>query len=182
MKYIILIFGVIFAIVSTSCQSKLNVPSEYIISGNSLKNSLKQTDNNLVLFWTDWCGASKSRIEKYYKPLSAEIEKNDLDLKIILLASDENITLEDIDQLRNNGITCYYIEKPGGNAITNRMSIKRFINNTFPDNQIKKITEFQYGIPVELLITKDLEIINDKETGKSFEFISEILNLKRHFK
>ena len=62
------------------------------------------------------------------------------------------------------------------------MSIKRFINNTFPDNQIEKITGFQFGIPVELLINKDLQIINDKETLKSFELISEILDLKNGHK
>ncbi len=173
----VFIWGFFLSVISTSCAPKLNVPSEYIISGVSLKDSLKQNDKNLVLFWTDWCGASKHRIERYYKPLSDKIKKDDLDLDLILLASDANITLEDMDKFRNLGISCYFIDRPGGNAILNRMSIKRFINNTFPDNQIDKLTKFQYGIPVELLITKNLEIINEKETKKSSEFIFEILNL-----
>jgi thiol-disulfide isomerase/thioredoxin len=175
MKNMILALGVSISLLMTSCASKLDVSSDYVISGDSLKQMLKQKDESLVLFWTDWCGASKYRIENYYKPLIEKIKSDKLDLQLILLASDANISTDDIDKLRELGILCYYIERPGNNAILNRMSIKKFINKTFPDNEVQRIKKFQYGIPVELWVNRDLKILNDTEHGKSYTYVSKLL-------
>lgn len=160
-----------------SCSSKLDVPADFIISETDLRDSLSQNNSTLVLFWTDWCSASKSQISNYYLPLNDSIKKNNLDLKLILLASDENVSLEKIKEFRKLGISSFYIERPGGNAILNRMSIKSYINEAFPSNKVERINQFQYGIPVELLVNKQLEIVNEKEYDKSFELISSILKL-----
>ncbi|MFK8044422.1 MAG: hypothetical protein AB8B72_02925 [Crocinitomicaceae bacterium] len=88
------------------------------------------------------------------------------------MASDANVTVEEIEKLRTTGISTYYINKPGSFASANRLAIKKFINSTFPDNDIVKMQRIEYGIPVELLITKNLEIVNEKETIKSYEFIT----------
>ena len=178
MKTFILISVTALTIICMSCTS-LKVPSSYIIDEASLRDSLGLNEKNLILFWTDWCGASHQRIQSNYLPLNEEIKKQNLPFKIVLLASDSNISLDEIDQYRNRGISCFYIDKPGSFAIANRTSIKRFINNCFPDNEVEQIKGVLYGIPVELLVNKDLEIINETETNKSHLFINQILKNRK---
>ena len=167
-----LLFLTIFV---SSCGSKLDMPQEYILTEEALKENLKQHDTNLVMFWTDWCGASKHRLETVYKSLVKQLESDSLNVQLILLAADQNVTVEQIIELRELGLNCYYIDRPGDNAILNRMRIKSYINNAFPDNKVEKINKFQFGIPVELLITKELEIVNALEYSKSAAFIEEII-------
>lgn len=166
---------IFITILLSSCGSKLDVPSEYVLSEEALREKLGQQDTNLVLFWTDWCAASKHRIETTYKPLVEQLEKDSLDLQLILLAADENVSIEHLVELRELGLKCYYIENPGNNAIFNRMAIKSYINDAFPNNKVEKINKFQFGIPVELLITKELEIVNARESSKSISFTHKIL-------
>lgn len=167
---------IVLTSILTSCSSKLDVDSKYIINQEALKDSLKQKEKTLVLFWTNWCGASKQTIKDHYLPMMDSIKRNNLDLKLILLASDENIKVETIEEQRALGISAFYIEKPGGIAILNRMSIKDFINDVFPDNEMEHISKFQFGIPVELLINKELDLINEKDENLSFEYKVKILS------
>lgn len=178
MKSNYLLIVCIALLLSASC-AKLNVPQGYIISEAALKDSIQQNDTTLVLFWTNWCGASHNRLENYYKPLAQKVAADSLDLKIILLASDANISLEKIDAFRKLGISCFYIDQPGSTAIANRMAIKNYINNSFPENEIARIKGIQYGIPVELLMTKNLDIINELETNRSYDYIAKELDLEK---
>ena len=159
---------------STSCAS-LKVPEGYLIDESALKDSLALNEHNIVLFWTNWCRGSHYRIDSLYTPLAKEISRQGLNLKIYLIASDANISLSQVDELRKRGFSTYFMDHPGGMAIANRLAIKKFINNAFPDNEVERIKGIQFGIPVELLITKQLKIINEKETRKSFDFIKEII-------
>lgn len=170
----LLVLAVIVLSLCSAC-TRLKVPTDYVMNESSLIDSLALNEKNLVLFWTDWCRGSHYRIDSMYIPLSKEIKKRGLDLKIFLLASDSNISLEQIEKLRKMGISTYYIDKAGGFAIANRIAIKKYINTAFPDNEVERIKGIQYGIPVELLISKDLEIINEKETDKSYAYIQQIL-------
>jgi|GEM_PF-6880812 len=176
-KLFLTLLIVLLVLLAASC-SKLNVPDEYIIRESALLDSLGNNNRSLVLFYTDWCGAADHRIENYYKPLQEKINNGELDLKLILLASDVNIPISEVDEFRELGMECFYIDDPGGSAFINRMSIKSYINELFPDNEVERISSFQYGIPVELLVTDKLEIVNEKETVKSWEYIKEVLELK----
>mgnify|MGYP000930977089 CR=1 FL=1 len=174
-RYISAAFIILVVISLLSCAGKLDVPDKYIISETALRDSLSKNNNTVVLFFTEWCSASQDRLKNTYRPLNDSIKKNNLDLDIILLASDENVSLEQVEEYRKLGISTFYIQKPGANTIMNRMAIKSFINEAFPENEIERITKFQYGIPVELLFNKELEIVNEKDYNKSYELISSIL-------
>ena len=166
------------AITLSSCTSKINVPQEYIITKESLKDSLSVENESIVFFWTGWCGGSKMQLQNHYLPLADSIKSQDLDVKLLLIASDENIPLTEVQQYREKGISVFYLERPGTNPIANRMAIKKFINKSFPDNNFTHLDKFGFGIPVSMLIDKDLNIVNEKEYNKSFTYVLELLGAK----
>ena len=97
-----------------------------------------------------------------------------MDVQLILLAADQNVTLEQIDELRGLGFNCFYIDRPGNHPFVNRRAIKSYINSAFPNNEVKRTGGGQYALPVELLITSDLEIVNAVTYSKSAAFIEAI--------
>lgn len=157
-----------FALLSTvSCASKLDVEAEYVLSQEELKELLANNDQTLVLFYTEWCGAAQHLIKTSYLPLNDSIRAQGLDLQIIMLAGDEKVPLDTLNKHRDLGIKSYYIERPGANPLFNRMAIKSYINELFPDNKLERIQKTQYGIPVELWISADLEFLNEDDYSKA---------------
>ncbi len=163
----------IAALFSFGCASKLDVAAEYIMSEEQLRDSLGKYENNLVLFYTGWCGAATGRIKEVYQPLMIKIAEDSLDLQLILLASDGSISIDKIDAMRSLGMDCFYIESPGLAPFFHRRAIKSYIETAFPKVAVSQIQKTNFLIPVELLVTN---LVNAKEYRKGNDFVKALLN------
>lgn len=178
---------VLVVLMATSCKSNLKVISDqgdknhddykaYIITPEALRDTIKLNTNSIVVFWTDWCGASKQNLKNTYLPLFDSIQSNNLDFKLILIAGDNNIPFSEIKAYKEKGISAFYIPKSGGHPIGTRLALRKYINKAFPDNEISQIKFDSFIIPIILLVDKDLNVINDLNRNIVYEFIYKQLN------
>lgn len=145
------------------------------IEPGALKDTVSNHENTLVYFWTDWCYGSNQQLTEIYLPLHDSIKKDQKDLKMVFIASDENIPMKKVDMLRAKGVSVFYLPAPGSNPLINRIAIRRFVNKAFPGNSFPHIKYSSYQIPVAIFLDRNGEIIN-KNGEHPRSYILEILN------
>jgi len=171
----------VIALLANSCgQSNEQELLPYTISPDELETIIQGKEHSLLLFWTGWCGGATGSISQYLKD-QKEVSNQDLDIQLILIAADAEISSEQIEAHRKAGIQSYYLKAAGTQPYFNRRVIKRFINSLLPDQQLQQLqgVSGNFGIPVELIINKQMEVLNPKnEAGAGFLFMCAALNRK----
>ena len=113
-----------------------------------------------------------------YLVLNDSIQKNNLDIGLIFIASDQFIKLDKLKEQRELGIEAYYLSAPGDNAFLNRRNIKSFIGDVFPDQEISGIASFGFSIPTELLVDRNMKVLNAENASKSYAFVDKWIKQK----
>lgn len=171
----------IIAFMATSCgknNEKELLP--YAIRPDELETIIHGKGHSLLLFWTGWCGGATGRIPDYIKDQNEVVNKG-LDIQLILIAADANISSAQIEAHRKAGIQSYYLKGAGTQPFLNRGVIKRFIDRLLPGTQLQQLqgSVGNFGIPVELIMNRQMEVLNpENETGAGFLFMCAALDRK----
>ncbi len=160
MKLKACLLNLVLSIGLLSCNSAIDAPDEYILTSSELKNLYKQKDHTYLLFWTDWCGGSKLTIENYYTAIKDSIQSRNLNSQIVLIAADETISLDAVKSKREEGFLSYYMDSPGGNALSNRIAVCNYIDEVFPNQEVSYLDWVAESMPTRILINKHGEILN----------------------
>lgn len=163
-----------FLCISISCTSNINntsVSDNLLISPFKLDSLLKNADTSVIVFWADWCSASKDMIKEVFKPAHDSITNQALHNKVIFIIADDNFDPAILIEHRRLGMNSYYLPNSGKNAIANRKSIKKFIYDCYPNNKINWLG-FNFGIPATLLISPhNIDILNEDDSSESVAFL-----------
>lgn len=178
-KITISVFLSVIVFVATSC-GKGNEQEllPYAISPDELETIIHEKEHSLLLFWTGWCGGATNRISSYIKDQD-EVTKKGLDIQLILIAADADISSAQIEAQRKAGIQSYYLKDAGTNSFNNRKAIKNFIDKLVSGKQLQQLngSAGNFGVPVELIMNKQMEIQNPKnEASAGFLFMCTALN------
>ena len=172
-------FGLfILSFMATSCgNSNEKELLSYAISSDELETIIQGKANSLLLFWTSWCGGATSRIPQYIQDQN-EVTSKGLDIQLILIAADASITSAQIEAHRKAGIQSYYLKGAGTQPFFNRRIIKQFINKLLPGKNLQQLkgTVGNFGIPVELILNEQMEVLNPgSEASSGFLFMCKAL-------
>lgn len=154
-----------------SCDS---VKAKNQIDLKSFENLISNSDISIVLFYTDWC-AGKNRIEDIYPQYLAKAKEKHT--QIIIIAADNNISDSVIKAHAKQGFLSYRIDA-GSLAILNRRNIKKYVNAAFPNHHIMELAEFGYPLPLELWVTKDFKVLNEKDLLDNIQLADWLLDTK----
>lgn len=136
---------------------------QYTINDKILDSLVKSKDTTFVLCWTKWCGGSKQALLDYIQ-LDSFIRNNRPQLQTIFIAFDDNVSDSTISKQRELGLLSFRIDHAGTNAFMNRKSLKSFLKQTFEKKDFNSINGFFYPVPVELIVTKSFDVVEEGNT------------------
>lgn len=161
------------AFVLNGCKS---VDKDYLIDVTQMQEKIADVDTSIIIFWTDWC-TGKHNIENEYVSYLDYIQENSLNAQVFLIASDNQIKDEVISKYADMGFKSYSINA-GNFVMMNRIKIRQFIRNVFPNENIKDFKTITYAIPVVLWVTKDGKVLNKDDLSKTYPFSDHLFNTK----
>jgi hypothetical protein len=142
----------------TGCSGK--APANLSLNSTQLQKIIRQKKYTVLFFWTSWCSVSKQIIPKTYLAIADSVSRNHIDANLVLLCGSPE-TDSTVKGLNIPGLQSYYIAPLGnGFPFTDRMKIKKYIHRLFPEYDFKQLKGLSYGIPVTLIVDKNMQVVN----------------------
>lgn len=154
---ITILFFAAFALLS-ACTASDWENAEGYLTQSELLALVQEKDTSIVIFFTDWC-VGKNNIDNAYVKYVNDIQEDNLNAQVILIAADDYITDETLIEHEKKGFIVGRINA-GDDAFTNRLRIRKYIKALFPKTKIPDMKYLDYSIPVMLWINKEGELLN----------------------
>lgn len=162
-----------------SCTSTKVSEDTSVINATKMHELSKSKDLTLFVFYTSWCGATKHNYERFYQPLQKRIQDENLSIQIVMVAGDNKVTNKKLQEYQKQGFLSYRLAKGGSFAPANRYQIKKFLKKCYPKTNLEEVKGLGFGIPVEILVNKQSEVLNAEASAWYGELIENYISKQK---